>query len=141
MSSAKVSLPLHVVSDGMEADSYLEGTGPYSDRSKYPIPSLILLDLKMPRKSGLAVLEGLREQPSFRDLKILMLTSSSENEDIRTAYASGADLYIVKPIGMDKLRQLVCAITSYWNDLEEGPQKHLSGFATPRPKSSGFRQP
>ena len=77
---------LNVVRDGEEAISYLSGRANYADRHLYPLPALLLLDLKMPRKSGLEVLTWLRKEPQLRYLIVVLLTSSNSAEDIRLAY-------------------------------------------------------
>src|SRR5688572_26142092 len=80
---------LKVVTDGEMAIEYLGGQGKYSDRTLYPIPSLMLLDLKLPRRSGLEVLQWLREQGGFNDLPVIVLTSSRHMDDIDRAYDLG----------------------------------------------------
>jgi len=91
---------LQVVHDGEEAISYLIGEGPYDDRSKYPLPALMLLDLKMPRKSGLEVLDWLRQQTNeLKKLPVIVLTSSRLTEDVDRAYGLGANSYMAKPSG------------------------------------------
>src|SRR5687768_12930434 len=87
---AKLDYPLQVVSNGDAAIAYLGGEGQYADRSQYPLPTLMLLDLKMPRKSGLEVLEWLRDQPGLRRLRVVVLTASRESADVDQAYELGA---------------------------------------------------
>src|SRR5262249_49862465 len=89
---------LHVVRDGEEAISYLNGQAAHADRERYPLPALLLLDLKMPRRSGLEVLSWLRRQPELRHLIVVFLTSSNNAEDIRRAYEAGVNSYLVKPV-------------------------------------------
>ena len=95
---ARASLvnPLKIVRDGDEAIAYLAGTGEYDDRTRFPIPSLVLLDLKLPRKSGLEVLEWIRGHEALKFLPVVVLTSSSESRDIERAYALGVNSYLVK---------------------------------------------
>jgi CheY-like chemotaxis protein len=133
MQKADVSFPLRVVTDGLQAVDYLTGAPPYSDRNQFPLPRLVLLDLKIPKKSGFEVLEWIRAEPPLRDLPVLILTSSSERPDIFRAYDLGVILYITKPIGMTSLRALVRALAAYWEDLEHGPQPDLVSFAMRRP--------
>jgi CheY-like chemotaxis protein len=135
MKKAGVNFPLEVAVDGAAATDYLSGAAPYADRARHPLPRLILLDLKLPKKSGFEVLEWLRADAQVRDVRVIILTSSAEKPDIRLAYDLGAVLYIAKPIGMDALRDLVKAIAAYWEDLERGPQADLVAFAVPRPGS------
>jgi CheY-like chemotaxis protein len=120
---AKASLvnPLKIVRDGEEAVKYLAGTGDFADRGRYPIPSLILLDLKLPRKSGLEVLQWLREQPTLRHIPVIVLTSSKESSDVSRAYQFGANSYLVKPVSFEGLLELVKSIGMYWMILSKTP--------------------
>ncbi len=79
---AKVPHLLQVVEDGEQAVAYLSGAGPYADRSRFPLPLFVLLDLKLPRKSGFEVLEWLRRQPAIRRVPVVILTSSDHLEDV-----------------------------------------------------------
>ena len=106
--------PLKIVRDGQEALNYLAGTGEFADRGKHPIPSLILLDLKLPRKSGLEVLQWLREQPGLSHIPVIVLTSSKESSDINRAYELGANAYMVKPMNFRAVEHLFQSITHYW---------------------------
>ena len=107
---ACVSNPLQIVSDGDAAIQYLSGTGEFSDRTKYPPPCLLLLDLNMPRQSGLEVLKWVRSQPSLQSMPIVILTSSSQDRDIGSAYSLGANGYLVKPPSSEKLIDLVTGL-------------------------------
>ncbi len=118
--------PLQVVEDGEAAVAYLSGQGQYADRNRYPLPALMLLDLKLPRKSGLEVLAWLREQPGLLRLPVVVLTSSKESVDVGQAYDLGANSYLVKPVAFDKLLEMVKALGLYWLILNEKPDIHLS---------------
>jgi CheY-like chemotaxis protein len=98
-----VSNPLQVVSDGEEAIAYLKGETPYTDRQKYPRPVLVLLDLNMPRKNGLEVLQWIRQQPELKRTTIYILTASSRSVDVKRAFDLGANAYIVKPSKVEAL--------------------------------------
>ncbi|RUR86561.1 response regulator [Chlorogloeopsis fritschii PCC 9212] len=98
---ANFSHVLQIVVDGEAAIAYLAGEGDYADRARFPLPSLLLLDLKMPRKSGFDVLEWLQQQMVPR-LAVVVLTTSTKNEDIERAYALGAKAYLVKPITLER---------------------------------------
>jgi CheY-like chemotaxis protein len=112
--------PLKIVRDGEEAIAYLAGTGDYADRTRYPLPSLLLLDLKLPRKSGLEVLEWIRGDAALRLLPVVVLTSSEESRDIDRAYALGVNSYLVKPIRFEDLLEMVKSIGMYWMILNKG---------------------
>jgi CheY-like chemotaxis protein len=117
-----VANPLQVVRDGEEALAYLSGQGPFADRERHPLPVLMLMDLKMPRKSGLEVLEWVRQQPGLKRLPITVLTSSNQSPDINRAYELGANSYLVKPAGFDSLLELVKNLDMYWLILNEKPE-------------------
>lgn len=87
---------LHTVDDGQAAIDWLNGTGRHADREKFPLPDILILDLKMPRKTGFEVLEWVRNQPVFEKLPVIILSSSDVPDDIKRAYAAGAAMYFVK---------------------------------------------
>lgn len=118
---AQITHPLQVVGDGEHAVNYLAGQDIYTDRQRYPLPLLILLDLKLPRRGGLDVLAWLREQPGLNRLPVVVLTSSNELSDVSRAYDLGANSYLVKPGAPDALTQLVEQIKHYWLILNEPP--------------------
>src|SRR5215469_3252623 len=104
---AAVNFELQNIGDGGQVIEYLSGIGKYSDRAQYRIPGLVLLDLKMPRVAGLDVLKWIRNQSTLRDLPVIVLSGSELQEDIRQAYAVGADSYLVKPPSFTSLIHLV----------------------------------
>lgn len=107
---AQVENPLQAVSDGAAALRYLAGTGEFVDRQRYPAPCLALLDLNLPRKSGLEVLQWVRTTPPLRSLPVILLTSSSQKRDIEAAYTLGANGFLVKPASAAQLLELVTAL-------------------------------
>jgi len=111
---AGIRNPLAVVGDGQRAINYLTGMGDYADRNKHPLPCLVILDMKMPEKSGLEVLKWIRSQPAICILPVLMLTSSSHDADMHRAYVQGANGYLVKPGSPDELVAMAKAIKDYW---------------------------
>jgi len=104
---------LQAVSDGDQAIAYLRGANDFSDRHKYPLPQLILLDLKMPRVSGFDVLAWLRSDDSLKELPVVVLTSSNHDADIKRAYDLGAKSYLVKPVGFEALVELVKTLPAF----------------------------
>ena len=104
------------------AIAYLHGEGHYADRAAYPFPTLMLLDLKLPRKSGLEVLEWLRQTQGIHRLPVVVMTSSKESADVGKAYDLGANSYLVKPVAFDTLLAMVRALGMYWLILNENPE-------------------
>jgi len=107
---ANVDFELLNVEDGEQAIAYLEGTGKYHDRSLYQMPCLVLLDLKMPRADGFEILKWIRQHRTLSQLPVVVLSGSELQEDIRNAYADGANSYLVKPLGFEALVDLVKSI-------------------------------
>jgi len=107
--------PVCTLPDGEEAIAYLCGKGKYADRMAHPFPRVIILDLKMPRKSGLEVLEWLKEHPQYRVIPTIVLTSSKLNEDVAQAYGLGANSYMVKPSNFDDLQAMMKTAHEYWS--------------------------
>lgn len=118
---SQIANPLHRARDGEDAISYLRGDVPFNDREKYPLPGLMLLDLKMPRKNGFDVIAWIRQQPGLKRLPIVVLTSSKEDPDINRAYELGANTYLVKPVKFDGLVEMMKALKFYWVMLAEKP--------------------
>lgn len=121
-SRAGIANPLEIARDGDQALDYLAGDGPYRDRQRYPLPAVVLLDLKLPRRSGLEVLAWLRGQLGLRRLPVVVLTSSNDRGDINRAYDLGANSYLVKPVALGGLLGLVDVLNGYWLGLNEGPE-------------------
>lgn len=112
-----VANPRTTLANGDEAALYLEGAGAYADRARYPLPGLILLDLKLPRRSGFEVLEWIRANETTRPIPVVVLTSSDNQDDIKRAYAFGANSYVVKPASHEALFTLVRALDAFWIKL------------------------
>ena len=119
---AAISNPVHTVEDGDAAVAYLAGEGTYADRGDHPLPGVVLLDLKLPRRSGLEVLAWVRQVPGLRRLPIVVLTSSRESSDVNRAYDLGANSYLVKPVAFDTLTDLVRILQGYWVGWNEKPE-------------------
>jgi CheY-like chemotaxis protein len=118
---ASLAATLSVVRDGDAAVEYLSGAGPYADRQQHPLPILVLLDLKLPRRSGLEVLEWQRQQPGLRRLPVAVLTSSNQLSDVNRAYDLGANSYLVKPVAPNAMLDLVKLLGLYWLVVNEKP--------------------
>lgn len=118
---AGLAINLQVVNDGEQAVQYLSGHGSYNDRHAFPIPALVLLDVKLPRRSGLEVLGWIRGCEELRRLPVVMFTSSSQAADVNRAYDLMANSYLVKPSGLEDLVDLVKRITAYWLELNVKP--------------------
>ena len=112
---------LSIVSDGDEAVAYLSQEGQYADETRFPVPMLILLDLKLPRRSGLEVLAWLKQQPVLKRLLVIVLTSSQEEGDLSQAYDLGANSYLLKPIDFQDFVGLVELIDAYWFKMNQRP--------------------
>jgi CheY-like chemotaxis protein len=104
---SKVPYPLFVVADIVSAFCYLQGDGEYADRSRYPFPTLLLLDLKFPSGSGFEVLEWLKHQPDLQRLVTVVLSGSNQATDIQHAYQLGANAYVVKSPNYEELINLL----------------------------------
>jgi CheY-like chemotaxis protein len=117
-----VANPLRVVADGDEAVAYLAGEGRFADREANPLPVLVLLDLKLPRRSGFEVLEWLRAEPGLERLPVVVLTSSRETTDIDRAYELGANSYVVKPVDFASLMEIAHVLHIYWLIVNEPPR-------------------
>lgn len=107
------------VPDGVEALDYLFGEGAYAGRDLSARPRLILLDLKLPKLSGLEVLSRIRADPRTRSLPVVVLTSSSEDQDIAEAYQRGANSYVRKPVVFGDFAEAVRQLGLYWLLLNE----------------------
>ena len=116
---ARLANPLQIARDGEEAIDYLQGEGPFADRIRFPLPILLLLDLKMPKLDSFRVLEWLRNQPNLNRLPVAIMTSSDHDPDISRAYDLGADSYLIKPPDADALHALVQRLHAYWMILNE----------------------
>jgi CheY-like chemotaxis protein len=112
---AEVKNPVQVAGDGQELADYLAGEGAFADRQKHPLPFLLLLDLKIPLQSGLEVLAWMRQQPNLQRIVVVVLTSSAEPRDLKTARELGARFYLVKPPKAETLSAIMAVLRAEWN--------------------------
>lgn len=113
MMKAGVANPIQVAPDGQQAIDYLKGTGKFADRGKFPLPCLVLLDLKLPYVMGLDVLRWIRNQPEMA-FPIIIMSASAEDIDIATAYSLDANAFLTKPSEASKLVDMAKAIKDFW---------------------------
>lgn len=118
---AGLNQALKVVRDGAEAIEYLSGRGVYADRTKYPMPYMVLLDLKMPGTDGFEVLQWARSDADTKRLLIVVLTSSNLQEDVDKAYELGANSYLVKPVEFDEMVHMIQRFEAYWTEINRTP--------------------
>jgi len=121
MRKAQTEFILHNVPDGDQALAYLNGQGVYADRTRYQIPSLVLLDLKMPRATGFEILKWVRSHPLFGRVPVVILSGSQLQDDVQAAYSAGANSYKVKPLGFTELVNLVKDLNDSWLSPDRGP--------------------
>ena len=119
---AGITNPLHVVKDGEEAVAYLKGEGKYFNRDEYPLPDLMLLDLKMPIMDGFQVLRWVRQQPGLSKLCVVVLTSSDHIRDVNVAYQLGANSFLLKPIDFENFVEMGKFLHGYWLKFSKPPE-------------------
>ena len=117
-----ITNPVKWLRDGMEAVQYLEGEGDYFDRKQYLFPKVIILDLKMPRMSGMELLRYLQDHPKVKVIPTIVLSSSRLAQDIEAAYSLGAQTYFVKPTDSEVLVKLLRSCLDYWEMGEKLPK-------------------
>lgn len=113
-----IANPLYIVRDGEECLDYLHQRGKYSEPGSAPQPGILLLDIKMPKMDGLAVLKQIREDEKLHRLPVVILTTSKAEEDRLKSYDLGANAYIVKPVGFQNLAEAVRTINLFWELVE-----------------------
>ena len=118
---ARLLNTIHVSPNGQDALNYLFGRGKYTDRLTYPMPSLVLLDLKLPGVDGFEVLRQVKSAPILKRLPVIILTSSKEEGDRALTYDIGANSYIVKPVSFNGFLDVIRQIEGYWISLNVAP--------------------
>ena len=120
---AEFDAPLQEARNGEAAIAYLAGEGVYSNRTEYPMPALVLLDLNMPMKNGFDVLDWIRAQPTFKGIAVFIMTASLRAEDVDRTFELGADSYLVKPSNMEALTAMVRSIRD-WTQINHFPPRN-----------------
>jgi CheY-like chemotaxis protein len=113
--------PVQYVRDGEQTIAYLAGREHFANREEYPLPCLLLLDLKMPRKNGFDVLAWIREQPMLANLRTVVLTTSDDISEINRAYQLGASSFLTKPLNFNEFKDTIQAVYNYWTSLNKPP--------------------
>jgi chemotaxis family two-component system response regulator Rcp1 len=120
LKDAKVHINLHVASDGIEAMDFLHREGKYAD---VPRPDMILLDLNLPKKDGRQVLEEIKESPSLKSIPVVILTTSSSDEDVMRSYQFHANCYISKPVDLNGFLKVIKSIDNFWLSIVKLPRE------------------
>jgi CheY-like chemotaxis protein len=106
---------VEIVPDGQAVIDYLCGTGKYQDRGAFPLPSVLFVDLKMPRVNGFEVLRWLRDHPQCSVIPVIVLSSSGTESDVKMAYELGANAYLMKPGNLDDLKAMLRSTLEFWD--------------------------
>jgi CheY-like chemotaxis protein len=118
---AQITNPLFVVRDGEAAIAYLDGVGKFANRDEYPLPDLMLLDIKMPKVDGYEVLRYIRSHATFKSLRVIVLTSSEDIYDVNKAYDLGANSFLVKPLEFENYAALMRTMSTFWLQQSRNP--------------------
>jgi CheY-like chemotaxis protein len=130
LKGAGIKSSVHVARDGRHALDYLAGAGGFADREQFPLPVLILLDLKLPQVMGLDVLRWIRARPELR-MPVIILSASKNEADIEAAYRLGANAYLVKPNAVSNLLAMARAIKDFWLTHNTSPEQKRTTFGNP----------
>lgn len=131
MAAARIRNPFFLVTSAEDAQEYLDGSGKFSNRSEFPLPDLILLDLNLPGSSGLRLLQRIRSDPWLWGLRVIVLTDSDDFHDINAAYELGANAFIVKPARCEDYPNLVRTISFLWLQHTRGPKLERANANNP----------
>jgi CheY-like chemotaxis protein len=122
---SRIANEVRFVHNGEELMNYLLGLPPFTDRQRYPLPGLVLLDLNMPLKDGREALTEIKSNPQLRGIPVVILTTSADEEDILRSYDDGVNSFITKPVSFSGLLEVVQSLGRYWLDIVELPAEHL----------------
>jgi CheY-like chemotaxis protein len=120
---SRVLNELYFVDNGIELLEYLKGEEKYSDRTLYPFPSIVLLDLNMPKMDGREALSAIKTDKNLRAVPVVILTTSKAEDDMRKGYDQGAASYITKPVTFEALVELMKTVGKYWVEFVELPDR------------------
>ena len=123
LDKSRIANPLVVAEDGQEALDYMFGLGLHQGRDVEELPTVVLLDLKLPKIDGLTVLGRIRSDPRTRRVPIVILTSSTEEQDLAVGYDRGVNSYIRKPVSFDQFQSAISNLGIYWLLLNESPPR------------------
>ena len=112
---------IDIVSNGEQALDYLYNREPYADKDKYPVPGLILLDIKLSGIDGIEVLKTVKEDPDLKQIPVIMLTTSEREEDVVRSYEHYANSYLTKPVGFKAFEEKIAQVDFYWMILNKPP--------------------
>jgi len=136
---AGISNPLQVVKSGEEALQYLQGSFRFADRSRYPLPQLILLDLKLTGMDGFEVLNWIRQESNIRTVPVLVLTASDRIQDVNRAYTLGANSFLVKPLEFENYEALGKLLRNYWLQIAKIPETFSTQPGNPTEQLTGTK--
>ncbi len=134
LTRAHIFNPIQVVRNGDEVIAYLKGEGKFASRDEYPLPALLLLDLKMPRTDGFEVLRWIRQEPALKALRAIVLTSSEDMRDINEAYECGANSFLVKPMDFENFVEIGRFLKDYWLRIDKAPAISRPPKTKPSPR-------
>ncbi len=123
LEEARLGNPLHFVEDGVELIDYLQRKSQYVDLKGEPLPGLILLDLNMPRKSGIEALQEIKADQELRQIPVVIFTTSKAEEDIIRTYSLGVNSFISKPVSFQAFTEVIQTLTKYWFEIVELPHR------------------
>ena len=123
---SNIANPVAVARDGVEALDYLFARGPHSGRAGKPGPTLVVLDLKLPKLDGLGVLKAIRADERTKLIPVVIMTSSKEEEDVLNGYANGANIYIRKPVDFTQLQETTKVLGIYWLMINQPPPERAA---------------
>src|SRR5262245_10192846 len=133
LTRAGITNPVQIVRNGEECMAYLEGVGLYTDRDRYPLPSLLILDLKMPLMDGFSVLSWIRRHPTLSRLRVVVLTASHNIVDVNRAYDLGANSFLTKTLDVRDFAEQLQGVRNHWLSLSLAPEIQRSQSAFPAP--------